>query len=165
MDSLISTFHLDGKLLIAQIINFAIVFLVLYFLVFKPLFAVMGDRTKTIDKSLQEAREIEERLEKTKAEQKAIIKQAKVEAADLLAEAERQAEERKQALVMEAKEEIGELMNREKAKMQTEKAETLREIRTEVADMIKVSWEKILLEKVDAAKDEKIITKTVASLK
>lgn len=164
MDSLISTFHLDLKLLIAQIINFGIVFCILYFLVFRPLFKVMGERSRTIDKSLKEAQEIETRLEKTKNEQKEIIKQAKAEAAALLEEAHRQAEERKQSLVVKAKEEIGDLINREKAKMQADKAETLHEIRSEVAEMIKSGWEKILLEKMDKAKDEKIITKALKSL-
>lgn len=164
MDSLISTFHLDLKLLIAQIVNFGIVFCILYFLVFRPLFKVMGERSRTIDNSLKEAEEIEERLEKTKHEQKDILKQAKAEAAALLEEAHRQAEERKQSLVAKAKEEIGDLINREKAKMQADKAETLREIRGEVAEMIKTGWEKILLEKMDKTKDEKIITKALKSL-
>jgi F-type H+-transporting ATPase subunit b len=164
MDSLISTFHLDAKLLIAQVINFAIVFLVLYFLIFRPLFKVMTERSGTIDKSLKEAKEIEERLEKTKLEQKEMIKQAKVEATALLEAADQQAEEKKQGLVLKAKEEIGDLINREKAKMQADKAETLREIRAEVAEMIKLSWEKILQEKMDKSSDEKIITKALKQM-
>ncbi|HRH32628.1 MAG TPA: F0F1 ATP synthase subunit B [bacterium] len=161
MDSLISTFHLDAKLLIAQIVNFAVVFLVLYFLVFRPLFKVTTDRSKTIEKSLAEAKEIEERLEKTKAEQKEMIKQAKIEASVVLEEASRQAEEKKLGLVSKAKEEIGDLINREKAKMQADKAETLRMIRAEVADLIKLSLEKILQEKSDKVSDEKIINKAL----
>lgn len=161
MDSLISTFHLDAKLLIAQIVNFAVVFLVLYFLVFRPLFKVTTDRSKTIEKSLAEAKEIEERLEKTKAEQKEMIKQAKIEASVVLEEANRQAEEKKLGLVSKAKEEIGDLINREKAKMQADKAETLRMIRAEVADLIKLSLEKILQEKSDKVSDEKIINKAL----
>ena len=164
MDSLISTFHLDAKLLIAQIINFAIVFLILYFLVFRPLFKVMTERSGTIDKSLKEAKEIAERLEKTKAEQKEMIKQAKVEATAVIEEANRQAEERKLGLVAKAKEEIGDLINREKAKIQADKAEALREIRSEVAEMIKLSWEKVLQEKMDKTTDEKIINKAIKQL-
>lgn len=164
MDSLISTFHLDGKLLIAQMVNFAIVFLVLYFFVFKPLFKVTGDRSLTIEKSLKEAKEIEARLEKTKAEQKEMIKQAKMDAAVVLEEANRQAEERKLELVAKAKEEIGDLINREKAKIQADKSEALREIKAEVAEMIKLSWEKILQEKMDKTTDEKILSKVIKQM-
>lgn len=164
MESLISTFHLDAKLLIAQMVNFAIVFLILYFLVFRPLFKVTGDRSQTIEKSLQEAKEIEARLEKTKSEQKEMIKQAKMDAALVLEEANRQAEERKLGLVAKAKEEIGDLINREKAKIQADKSEALREIRSEVAEMIKLSWEKILQEKMDKSGDEKILNKVLKQM-
>lgn len=161
MESLISTFHLDAKLLIAQMVNFAIVFLILYFLVFKPLFKMTGDRSLTIEKSLKEAKEIETRLEKTKAEQKEMIKQAKMDAAVVLEEANRLAEERKLGLVAKAKEEIGDLINREKAKIQVDKSEALREIRAEVAEMITLSWEKILQEKMDKTTDERILNKAI----
>ena len=164
MDSLISTFHLDATLLIAQIINFAIVFLILYFLVFRPLFTVMSDRSATIDKSLQEAKEIEARLEKTKTEQKEMIKEAKSEATAILEEANRQADERKNGLLAKAKEEIGEVINREKAKMQADKAETLRSIRVEMAELISLGLEKVLQEKLDKGSDEKIISKVVKQL-
>ena len=164
MESLISTFHLDAKLLIAQMVNFAIVFLILYFLVFRPLFKVTGDRSHTIEKSLQEAKEIEARLEKTKSEQKEMIKQAKMDAAAVLEEANRQAEERKLGLVAKAKEEIGDLINREKAKIQADKSEALREIRSEVAEMIKLSWEKVLQEKMDKTTDEKILNKVIKQM-
>ena len=165
MESLISTFHLDAKLLIAQMVNFAIVFLILYFLVFKPLFKMTGDRSLTIEKSLKEAKEIETRLEKTKAEQKEMIKQAKMDAAVVLEEANRLAEERKLGLVAKAKEEIGDLINREKAKIQADKSEALREIRAEVAEMITLSWEKILQEKMDKTTDERILNKAIKHMK
>lgn len=164
MDSLIDIFHLDAKLLIAQIVNFAVVFLILYFLIFRPLFKVTGDRSATIEKGLKEAKEIEERLEKTKAEQAVMIKQAKQEAAAILEEANQKAESRKDELVVKAKEEIGALINKEKARMQAEKAETLSAIRSEVADLIRASWEKILSEKMDKTADEKLIAKTLKHL-
>ncbi len=164
MEALISTFHLDAKLLIAQIINFAVVFLILYFFVFRPLFRVMGDRSAKIKQGLSDAEEMAGRLEAAKAEHAKLIRDAKTEAAALLDEANRKADARKDELVAKAKEEIGVLINREKAAMQSEKAETLAAIRSEVADLIRLSWEKILSEKMDKAGDEKIIAKAVKHL-
>lgn len=165
MDSLITAFHLDIKLLVAQLVNFAIVFLVLYFLVFKPLFKTTGERSATIAKSLKEAKEIEERLTKSKEEHKQILKEAKTEAAKILEEAALKADLKKNELVAKAKEEIGVLINREKDRMQVEKAATLKEIRQEVANLIAASWQKILKEKMDKTTDEKIISKIVSHLK
>lgn len=164
MDALISTFHLDLKLLIAQAVNFGIVFLVLFYFVFRPLFRVMGDRSAKIDKGLKEAEEIAARLEKTKAEQKEMIKEAKAEANALLEEARKQADERRNAAVQQAKEEIGQLINQEKAKIQADKADALRQIRSELSSLIGASLEKVLGEKMDKASDEKLITKSLKHL-
>lgn len=165
MDSLISTFHLDLKLLIAQLVNFGVVFLVLYFFVFKPLFKTTGDRSATIEKSLKEAKEIEERLAKTKLEQEQMLHEAKKQAVAIMDEANRKAELKKLEIVEKAKEEVGVLINREKAHMQTEKAATLKEIRAEVADMIEQSWHKILGEKMTKGLDEKFIEKVLKETK
>jgi len=164
MDSLISAFHLDLKLLIAQLVNFGVVFIVLYLLIFKPLFKTTGERSKTIAKSLQEAKEIEERLAKTKQEQAVMLKEAKVSASEILIKATEEAETKKTEIIEKAKEEIGVLINREKARMQVEKASTLKEIRQEVGDLIAKSWQKILQEKMDKPSDEKLISKIISHL-
>ena len=62
MDSIISTFHIDYKLMLAQLVNFGIIVGVLWYFVFKPLAAKMTERTKTIEKSLAEARQIADNL-------------------------------------------------------------------------------------------------------
>ena len=165
MDSLVSAFHLDIKLLIAQLVNFAVVFVVLYWLVFKPLFKTTGDRSDKIAKSLKEAKEIEERLALTKEDQKHMIKESKIESAKIIEEAAHKAEAKKNELVEKAKEEIGILINREKERMQLEKAATLKEMRQEIGELIASSWHKILKEKMDKPTDEKIISKVVSHLK
>jgi len=161
MESLISTFHVDAGLFIAQIINFAIVFSVLYFFVFKPLVKIMAERSVKIDKSLKEADEIEKRLSLTASEQDAIIAAAKRQAGLIVEAADKRGEERRNELVVKAKEEIGEVINNEKAKLAREKAETLKEIKKEVADLVILTVEKILNEKMTGDQDHKLIKKMV----
>jgi F-type H+-transporting ATPase subunit b len=162
MESLIETFHIDLKLLIAQAINFAIVFGVLYFFALKPLMKVMGDRTKTIEKSLTDAKKIEKNLAKVEEDYKGKINEAKKEASEILAKAMEAAESRKREIVNKAEEEIGAIINQEKAKIQAEKSTVLKEIKKEVADLVAASLEKILKEKVDHKKDKEIIKKLIS---
>ncbi|MEK7558176.1 MAG: F0F1 ATP synthase subunit B [Patescibacteria group bacterium] len=159
MENLIEIFHIDFRLLIAQVVNFTIVFLVLYFLVFKPLSKIMADRSGKIAKSLDDAEKIEKRLVKTEEEYKEKLAEVKKEASLILAKADRQAEENKQAMLIKAKEEIGQLINQEKEKMQIEKAQTLKEIKKEIADLILITVEKILEKKIDSKEDEELIRK------
>lgn len=161
MESLISTFHVDVRLLVAQLINFAIVFSVLYFFAFKPLVKVMTERTEKIDKSLKDADDIEKRLALTEKEREEIIVAAKRQASLIIEEADKRGETRKAELVAKAKEEIGQVINNEKAKLASEKAETLKEIKKEVAELVIMTVEKLLDEKMTGEKDRELIKKMV----
>lgn len=161
MESLISTFHVDVKLLAAQLVNFAIVFSVLYFFAFKPLVKMMSERSEKIDKSLKDADAIEKRLASTEKERAEIIAAAKKQASLIIEEADKRGEARKTELVAKAKEEIGQVINAEKAKLASEKAETLKEIKKDVAGLVVLTVEKLLEEKMDSDKDKELIKKLV----
>ena len=157
MESLISTFHIDLNLFVAQLVNFAIVFSVLYFFAFKPLVKVMGERTEKIDKSLKDADEIEKRLSLTEKEQTEIINAAKKQASLIIEEADKKGEVRREEMLARAKEEIGGLMNAGRATIDRDKAETLKQIKAEVAELVVMTVEKVLNEKMDSEKDKQII--------
>ena len=165
MDSLVSTFHLDIKLLIAQIINFAIVFAVLYFFALKPLLKVMAERTGTIEKSLADAKKIEENLNRAEGERQEVVNAAKKEAGLILERVSAEAEEKREEMAAKAKEEIGQIINKEKEKMRLEKAETLKEIKAEVADLVVASLEKLLDKKLNSKDDQELIIKIVKGVK
>ena len=157
MDNLIETFHIDWRLLIAQVVNFSIVFAVLYWLAFKPLAKVMAERTAKIEKGLLDAKKIEEKLSQTQAEFNKVMSEAKKQANAILEKAVADADARQQEMIAKAKEEIGQIINQEKQKMQTEKAATLKEIKKETADLIIAVVEKVLGEKIDEKRDREII--------
>ena len=161
MESLITTFHIDWRLFLAQVINFTIVFSVLYWFAFKPLAKIMAERSNKIAQGLDDAKKAEVKLEETKAEFNKALAEAKKQANLILEKADSQAEAKKAEMVVRAKEEIGQIINQEKQKMQAEKAATLKEIKKEVADLVAASVEKVLGEKVDLKKDKEIIKKLV----
>ncbi|MFA5894139.1 MAG: F0F1 ATP synthase subunit B [Candidatus Margulisiibacteriota bacterium] len=165
MDSLISTFHLDIKLLIAQVINFAIVFAVLYFFALKPLLKVMAERTGKIEQSLADAKKIEENLSRAANERQEIVSAAKKEAGAILERVSVEAEEKREEMAAKTKEEIGQIINKEKERMRLEKAETLKEIKAEVADLVVASVEKLLDKKMNSKDDAEMIRKALKNTK
>ena len=70
MESIISTFHIDWKIIIAQAINFGVVFAVLYIFALKPLGKLMKERSERIAKGLDDAKKSDELLQKTTEEHK-----------------------------------------------------------------------------------------------
>lgn len=161
MDSLVSTFHLDLKLFIAQAVNFAIVLGVLYYFAFKPIAKVMDERSKKIEKSLSDAKEIESRLDEAETEKKNIIAEAKKAATEILETADIQGGRRQDEMVKKAKEDIAQIIATEKGKLETEKAETLKELKAETAALVTLTVEKLLKEKMDSTKDQELIKNLV----
>ncbi len=161
MDALIETFHIDVKILIAQVINFAIVFSVLYFFAIKPLLKVMQDREKTIEKAQEDAKNIERKLNKTDEDYRATVANAKKEANEIIEKSRQDATKKGEEMIKKAKDEIGHIIAKEKEKQRLEKEETLNEIKKEVAGMVVASVEKVLNEKIDDKKDVEFIKKMV----
>src|SRR3989338_7008087 len=112
MESLVSTFHIDVKLLIAQLVNFAVVFGVLYWFALRPLAKLMHERSEKIEKGLNDAKENAKKLEEAKEEYKKIVSQARVEAERTLQMARKDAETARATGAVQAKEEIERLFKR-----------------------------------------------------
>ena len=87
MEGLISTFHIDAKIIIAQIVNFGIVFVVLYVFALKPLGKLMRERRAEIEKGLTDAKSSETELLVAKQKAEEELKKARAQANDILGEA------------------------------------------------------------------------------
>ncbi|HTW96503.1 MAG TPA: F0F1 ATP synthase subunit B [Candidatus Methylomirabilis sp.] len=160
-----SAFGLDIKILIAQLINFAILLFILWKFAYKPMFKILDDRKKKIETGIENAVKAEEKLKEIGEEEKKVMIQAKKEAAKILDEAKVMAEESRKKNIEKTKEEIGQLINQEKENMRLEKAEILKSINREVADLVVATVEKVIAEKMTGAKDEELIKKAIGKLK
>ena len=161
MDLIVSTFHVNVELLIAQAVNFLIIFLILYFFAFKPISKIMQERTATIEKSLDDAKKIEENLASAEAESQAILSRAQKEYSEIINQANKSAEENRQKLIAKTKEEVAEIIKKEKENIQVEKEAMLKEVRGEVAELVVLATEKIIKEKLDSQKDHEIINNAI----
>ena len=113
MDSIISTFHIDWKIIIAQLINFGVVIGVLYFFALKPLVKLMAERAEKIAKGLDYAKTNESILSKTQEEYDAMISKAKNEAHTLFQNSKKEAEIKKNEMLEKARGEVEMMIVRE----------------------------------------------------
>lgn len=158
MDSFISTFHIDWKIIIAQAINFIIVFLVLYFLAIKPLKKIMSERTNTIEKGLKDAKENALIMEKSKQEYETIIANAKKEAHQVFQDGKKEAEIKKAEMLAEAKTSVDNMIASGKKTLEAEKVKMVDEAKTEIVSLVVKATEKLLGD-TDSKFDTKLIKK------
>ncbi|MBR5335189.1 MAG: F0F1 ATP synthase subunit B [Bacteroidaceae bacterium] len=123
----------DAGLLFWMLVVFGIVFFILARYGFPAIVAMLDERKRLIDESVQSAKEANERLVAINAESEAILKSARDEQARLLREATAMRDE----LIKEAREKAekeGEKMLAETRRViEMEKEEAVRDIRRQVA--------------------------------
>ena len=164
MEELIKTFHIDWKLLVAQVINFGIVVFVLFKFAYKPLLKHMNERTETIEKGLDDARKAQEKLEKAEEEKSGKLKEARLEALGILEEAGKQAEKNKETIVGEARKEAEKVVVQAKKQIEMEKEKMLKEVKQEVGELVVSATEKVIGKKMKEEDDKRLIDEVVSSL-
>ncbi len=156
MDSIIETFHIDLKVIIAQAVNFGIVFVVLYVFALKPLAKLMKERTETIEKGLHDAKKNEEILSETTAQYEKAIADAKVEANRIFQETKKEAEAKKSEMLEEAKTQVANLIADGKKTLEAEKAKMVADAKKEIVNLTMLATEKVVGSKPGQF-DEKVI--------
>ncbi len=164
MEEIIQTFHIDWKMLLAQVINFGIVVFVLYKFAYRPLLKHMNERTETIERGLEDAKKAQEKLEEADKDKEEKLKKAKKEALAILEEAGRQAEKNKETMVTEAREEAGKVVEQAKKQIELEKEKMLKEMKQEVGELVVQATEKVVKGKLSEEGDKKLVDDVVKSL-
>lgn len=88
MEELISTFHIDWKLMVAQIVNFGLVFALLYWLAAKPLSKLIKDRTKEITDGLENAQIAKTEVQNANIKKEEIVREAKNSAKQIISDSQ-----------------------------------------------------------------------------
>jgi len=157
--------EIDWKVLVGQIINFAILFGLLSYFVYKPFLSLLKTRREKIAEGIKKAQDAEDRMreiEKTKdeadikneADRKVLILRAEGEAKSRAGEIIQSAEEERSNILAKAQKESGVLKEKEIEK-------TKKEIIDNAFDLA----EKILKENIDKDKSKKITTEFLSKLK
>ncbi|MFA5791626.1 MAG: F0F1 ATP synthase subunit B [Candidatus Paceibacterota bacterium] len=157
MESIISTFHIDWKIIIAQAINFGVVFVVLYIFALKPLSKLMLERSEKIAKGILDAKTNATLLEKTNLEYENMLSQARVEANKIFQDGKKETEAKKVLMLEEAKNEVSLIVENGKKTLEIEKTKMVEEAKNEIVILAMKATEKLLGVKVDGSLDQKTI--------
>lgn len=164
MDALITTFHLDVKLIIAQMVNFAIVAIVLWFTAVKPLLKVMTERTNTIEKGLVDAKAAQTRVEEAGAAYESALQQARREADDLLAAASTKSQQERAEAITKTKVEVERIVKTGKEQLAAEKVAMISSAQRDLLDLVLAVVHQTLGEGMSKDIDRKVIDRALRSL-
>ena len=143
--------------LAAQIVNFLILLLILYFFAYKPVMKMLDERSRKIRESMDEVQKVKDQAAQTEEEFKKKIEAASKEGQEVIARAMRTGEEARQRAQLEAKQEAQGLVEKARVEIQRERDETIGELRQEFADLTVVAAEKVIGKSLDKNAHRQII--------
>lgn len=163
-EGLLASLGINGPLFAFQLINFAIVSVILWFLILKPLTKKMAEREKIIGESIDNAKRVETNLQKSEKDYQGKIDTAKIEANKILERANEEAEGMAEKLKVKATTEIEGLVEQAKRNIKKEKDDMIYGLKKETGELVVLALEKVLGDKMDNDKDKKVIEDTLKNL-
>jgi len=165
MEDLLKTFHIDWKLLIAQMVNFSIVLSVLYFFATKPLMKLMHDREKKISEGITNADRAEKKLKEAEDEKKAKIVEGRKEAQKILTQTEKDSEGVKQQKLDETRGEVKKLVEEARRQINSERDAMVKSVKNELGELIMLAVNKVTKDGINPKAQEKLIDEAIAEIK
>lgn len=155
---------IDYRLLIAQILNFAILLLVLRRFAYKPIIRVLEKRRQAIAASLANVKALERRVAEGEREREERLRQTQQEASLIVAQARQQGEELHEKILTSAQAEADAVRRAAAAEARQLKEHALDEARAELANLVVTAAGRVLHEKLDEKKDRELAARALEKL-
>lgn len=156
---------LDWKILIGQVINFAILLYLLKRFAYKPLLHLLEKRKKEIAEGLEKSREAENFLQQIRTVEQRIKEKAEIEKREIIKRAELQAQSRGEDILLSAEKQKQNIIKKAR-EMAEEEIEREKEInKKEAIEIAFLTAQKFLKEKINQEDDKKFIEKLIAKTK
>lgn len=148
--------------LLAQIVNFIILFALLYFFAYKRILKMLDERSGRIKDSMEQTEQIKNQAERAEEEVSRQIAAARTQGQEIIAQASKAGEELRQKAQQDARQDAEILINRARKEIRHERDEAIDELRREFADLTILAAEKVIERSLDNKAHRELIDKVLA---
>ena len=148
--------------LLAQLINFTVLLVVLYFLAYKPVLRLLDERRRRIQEGLEASEEAKRRLAEAEQEVKAQLDRARQESQAMIAQAQQVAARIQEEARAQARQEAEQLLARARSEIEMERDAAIAQLRQEFADLTIRAAERVIRRSLDREAHRRLIEETLA---
>lgn len=142
--------------------NFVIFLAIIWKFAFTPIAKILSDRKERIEQGLKDAEQARHDRESAEAERLAALQEARREANDILARAQKVAQDSREADIAATKAELERLRERAATDIEAEKQRTIAEIRGEVVDLALRAASRVVGETMTDDRQRRLVTEFLA---
>jgi F-type H+-transporting ATPase subunit b len=161
----IAALGIDWKILVAQLINFAIIFWLLKRFAFGPVTKILEERRQRVEKSIDTASEIEKEKIDIEAKSKEIMQKAQKEAQEIVVAAKTSIKEEQNKIRSQADEQAAKLLKEAKEQIDQMKRDSKKELAQEIGFLVAAATQKVVSSDLDKTEKNKIAQNVSESIK
>ncbi|MDO8660102.1 MAG: ATP synthase F0 subunit B [Candidatus Parcubacteria bacterium] len=162
---IIKNFGLDPILLVAQVVNFLIIFFVLKKFLYKPVLELLKKRKITIQEGIQQAEEARIKLEKVVIEEKSILREAQMQAKKIIEDARDESIEITRQMNDSAKKQTEKMLIDAKEQIARESIEVEKRLAVNTGKIALTFLEKALREFFTTQEQKQIVSNALKKIK
>jgi F-type H+-transporting ATPase subunit b len=152
-----ATFQVNLFQVVIAAANFIVFLVIIWTFAFKPVTAMLNDRKSRIEQGLKDAEQARRDRESAEAERVATLTEARREASEILARAQKVAQETRDTDIAATKAELERLRERAAAEIEAEKTRAITDVRAEVADLALLAAGKVVGETMSDERERRLV--------
>lgn len=157
MKEFLHSFGVEWKILIAQVINFAILFFVLKRFVFKPVMRILERREQKIKTDKKAADETAQKFVEIAKTREEILRKTRAESQKIISDAETAAERLKDELKREAQREVEKIMAAGKKQIDDDRKKAEASLKKDIGGLVALAVEKSVGDALNKRAHEKLV--------
>lgn len=150
--------------LVAQVLNFLILFALLKIFAFKPFMKMLDERREKIEGSIKSAEQDRNEAQALLEDYKKQLAQARLEAQAIVDKANKLASEERDAQILATKNEIERMRRQAQEEITREREQAVAQLKAEVVALSMAAAAKIVESNIDAAANEKLVGEFIDQL-
>jgi F-type H+-transporting ATPase subunit b len=143
-------------------LNFLLFFAIIWTFAFKPLSQMLGERRDRIEQGLKDAEQARTDRENAEQERLATLAEARREANEVLARAQKVAQETREADIAATRQELERMRVRAAADIEAEKGRAIADLRAEVADLALAAAGRVVGESMTDDRQRRLVQEFLA---
>ncbi|OHA20578.1 MAG: ATP synthase F0 subunit B [Candidatus Taylorbacteria bacterium RIFCSPHIGHO2_01_FULL_51_15] len=165
MSELLHSLGIEWPILIAQLVNFAILLFILERFVYRPIIKLLDKRREDIATSAKRDEEIRAKLGEMDIARERVLTEARAQSQKILDEAKEDAERLRGKMILAAQEEIARNKADAERRLEASRVRLLAEVKGEIGTLIVDTIEKTLGDVLDERTQGKMVEQALAAIR
>ncbi len=154
-------FGVEPILLLAQMVNFAILLFILKRFLYKPILKVLEERKNKIATSMKQSEQIQKKFEELDAKQQEILDNARNESAQIIDAAKSEAKTLANQIQIEASNQAQQALKRAQETLALEKQKMISDAKKEIVGVVTSATQKVIGKMMTKKDKDRLVTEAV----